>query len=91
MIPTVPFWLRQRQVKVEPVNETALKLAAPQLPVYEAAVQPAEGSAGWVATLYGPPEASGAKPQIAQHVVGDVDEAEAWDVAFELYRTHVIV
>jgi threonyl-tRNA synthetase len=91
VIPTLPFWLRQRQVKVEPVNETTMKLAAPQLPAYEAAIQPAPDAGGWYGVLYGPPDAGGQKALIAQAQQAVSAEADAWEVAFELYRRHVIV
>jgi hypothetical protein len=88
MTPTLPFWLVQRQVKTEPVNEETLRLIAPNLPAYEIGIKAVD--AGWSGVLYRPPGGEGERILIAESdTLAERDDA--WDAAFELYRQHVIV
>lgn len=90
MVPVVPFWLLQRQVKVEPVRDDALRLSAPNLPVYEVAIRP-EADAAWSAALYRLPNSGAESLLIAESAPGLESQEAAWAAAFELYRQHVIV
>ncbi len=89
MPPTPPFWVLQRQVKIEPVGEETLRLTAPNLPAYELGVKWSE--VGWVGALSRPPTGEGPRVLLAESDRPLPSAELAWDAAFELYRQHVIV
>ncbi len=91
MIPALPFWVLQRQVKTEQVSEDTLRLNAPNLPTYDIAVQPATDSQLWRAVLYRLADADGDKVLTAESDPPLPSRQSAWEAAFELYRQHVIV
>ena len=84
----LPFWMRQRQVKAEPIGETALKLTAPNLPVHELAV--AAAAPGWKALVYRVP-ADGQKVLVAERAFSAPSLESAWQDAYELFRQQVII
>ncbi len=88
MLPTVPFWVQQRQVKVEEAGPETLRLTAPNLPPYELALQPVENSPNLSAALY---RINGDKLLITQRETDYDNPNQVWNVAFELYRQYVIV
>lgn len=88
MIPTLPFWLKQRQVKAEPAGENALKLTAPNMPGHEIQVRP---DGGWSAVLFELSPDSGEKKPLAETEVRFDHPHLAWQAAFELFRQSVIV
>jgi hypothetical protein len=90
MVPVMPFWAVQRQVKAEEVSPDTLLLKAPQAPVCEIGIRPAGEGPGCKAVLYRLPDAEGEKALLAESEPVDSQEA-AWSVAFELYRQHVVV
>jgi hypothetical protein len=89
MLPTPPFWVVQRQVKVEPVDECTVRLQAPNLPAYELALRPVSGAPGWTVVLYRT-EGGGERHPVAESDAL-ADQPSAWEAAFELYRQHVVV
>ncbi len=89
MPPTPPFWLLQRQVKVEPVSDESLRLTAPNLPPFELGVK--AGANGWLGVLYRLSTGEGDKVLLAETDPGMPGPQHAWEAAFELYRQHVIV
>jgi hypothetical protein len=82
MTPTPPFWFKQRQCKAEPADN-GLKVTGPNLG--EAFLRVAPSGQAWDVSLRLAPDGD----DIAT-APGQPSPAVAWDVAFELYRTHVI-
>jgi len=81
-----PFWFKNRQCKAEPIGEDTLKVTGPNLA--EAFLRIAKGDGGrYQAALR--MTADGPDVAVTAPEIGDA--REAWDAAFELYRTHVIV
>ena len=84
--PDPPFWFKQRQCKVEPVSGSELmRLSGPNLT--EAFIHVKRESDRWRVGLRlkadGDDVATAESPKPSEHA--------AWEAAFELYRTHVIV
>lgn len=87
MVPTPPFWFRQRQCKAEPAgDENTLKVSGPNLGEAFLRIERGENNR-WRASLR--PSADG--PETAATEAEFEDAVDAWEAAFELYRTHVIV
>lgn len=86
-----PFWLKQRQVATEQVNDATLRLSGPNMSTYELVVAPAESGAGWGAALFRLSGVNGKPEPVAvnEHLLAD--EQTAWQVGFELFRTQVVV
>jgi hypothetical protein len=84
--PILPFWFKQRQCKAEPVgNDSGLRVSGPNLG--EAFLYISRGdNKRWRAGLR--LTADGA--DVTTEPEMDSPQ-EAWEAAFELYRTHVIV
>jgi len=82
-----PFWFKQRQCKAEPVGgENVLKVSGPNLAEAYLHVGPGENGT-WKAGLRYSPEGPDAVTALAEQP----SARAAWDAAFELYRTQVIV
>jgi hypothetical protein len=84
--PIPPFWFKQRQCKAAPVEgQPMLKLSGPNLG--EAFIHVRQQGERWVAgfrrSADGADEATAESPRPGENA--------AWEAAFELYRTHVIV
>jgi len=91
MPPVPPFWFKQRQCKAEPVTGTApqeqlLKVTGPNLIEAYVYIRPGEDKVWRVGVRF---HAEG--PDVATAAAEEATEQEAWDAAFELYRTHLIV
>lgn len=88
--PTLPFWMRQRQIVAEPVNEHTVRLTGPILPTCEVTVQPSAGSetSGCLLRVV---KASDASKEVLAEATSSLPQEEAWQAAFELYRQRVIV
>ena len=83
--PVPPSWFKQRQGKTEPAGDNTLKLTAPNVEPAFIGIRSAEG--GWRAVLMKSPtgpDSVGTRSTFST-------PGEAWDVAFELYRTTFIV
>lgn len=85
-LPITPMWFKQRQCKVEPAGgDNVLKVTGPNLG--EAYLYVAHGTnQGWKAGLR-------AKADGSDLATADAETSSAkaaWEVAFELYRTHFI-
>jgi hypothetical protein len=86
MQPTLPFWFKQRQAKLDPAGENTFKATAPNQG--EAYLHVWAGENGrWGAavrvTLDGPNlDATGTEFET---------QDEAWEAAFELYRRTLVV
>jgi hypothetical protein len=87
MSPIVPFWFKQRQCKAEPAgDENTLKVSGPNLGEAFISIARAENSR-WRAFLRpgaDAPETAGTEPEFD-------NPSDAWEAAFELFRTGVIV
>jgi hypothetical protein len=84
--PILPSWFKGRQCKAEPAGDHALKLTGPNLgDAYVSARQADNGL--WQAALRLAPD--GADVAVTEPEIES--EQDAWEAAFELYRTHVIV
>jgi hypothetical protein len=87
MLPLTPFWFKQRQCKVEAGGEdNTLRVSGPNLGEAFLHIRRAEinrWSAHLRTTADGPDQAA-TEAEFA-------NPAEAWEAAFELYRSYVIV
>ena len=87
MMPILPTWFKGRQCKAEPAGgDHMLKVTGPILPEAYLHIDPA-GGGRWRAGLRFKPDG----PDTALTQATYDSPQVAWDVAFELYRTHVIV
>jgi hypothetical protein len=86
----LPFWMKQRQIRVEPVDECTVRLSGPQLPTYELELRPAGNDRTWSTVLYQLTGEGGSRTQIAEDTSTHPDSATAWEAAFELFRRSVI-
>jgi hypothetical protein len=91
MLPAIPFWMRQRQIKIEPINETTVAIKTPNLPTHELSLRPGENGTGYVAAIHCLPAAGGEKFLVAEKPSGLSEPQTAWQFAFELFRQKVIV
>ena len=86
MARVTPSWFKQRQAKSEAAGENTYRLSGPNLREAFISIRRADNgrwSAALRYTLDGP-EVDATEPVI--------DTAyDAWEAAFEIYRTHVIV
>lgn len=87
MLPIVPFWFKQRQCNAEPAGDgNLLKVSGPNLG--EAFLGIARGENNrWRAFMRqsaSGPDVVGTEPELD-------NETDAWEAAFELYRTSTIV
>lgn len=82
---TVPYWVKQRQVKTEPAGENLYRLTAPNLAeTFVGIRKAASGSwAGFVRSKADGDDIEATEPTFD-------NEPEAWYAAFELYRRHII-
>ena len=86
MEPTIPFWVKQRQCKTEPVGgPNMLRVTGPNLAEAFLRVEPVGDR--WRAALR--LTADGADVSYTDAELKT--PKEAWDAAFELYRVRVIV
>jgi hypothetical protein len=87
MQPILPFWFKQRQCKAEPAGgDTMLKVSGPNLGDAYIYIQPADNQR-WRAGVRPAPDAADVSTTPAEMR----SPRQAWDAAFELYRTHAIV
>lgn len=86
MQPVTPFWFNMRQGKASAVNESTLALTAPNLPESFVGVRKGENGR-WSAIL----KKSADGPEVAASSPIYDRESEAWNAAFELFRTHLVV
>ena len=85
--PVLPFWFKQRQCKAEPAgSDHVLRVTGPNLGEAFLAISSAPNGR-WRAGL----RKTADGPDVAATDAEIPSESEAWDAAFELYRTHVIV
>jgi hypothetical protein len=81
-----PLWFKQRQCRAEQAGEDLLKVSGPNLPEAYLHIGPGENGT-WKAGLRYTPEG----PDVVTALAEQPNARAAWDAAFELYRTHVIV
>jgi hypothetical protein len=87
MPPTYPFWFKQRQCKADPVDGAGLlKVSGPNLGEAYLGISQTE-DLRWRAFL----RAAAEGPEVAATEAEIENATDAWEAAFELYRTHVIV
>jgi hypothetical protein len=86
MQPVPPFWFAQRQGKLEPAGPEAYRLTAPNAPEAFVRIQRADNGL-WSAALRRTAEG----PDVAATEAVYELPQDAWNVAFELHRTHLIV
>lgn len=85
----LPFWMMQRQIKSESVDDNTIRLTGPILPICEISVLPVSVGPGYRIAIDRVTEES--KTPVVQTEVPFDSETAAWQAAFELYRQHVIV
>jgi hypothetical protein len=87
MQPISPFWFKQRQCKYEPAgDDQTLKVSGPNLG--EAFLHVGRGENNrWRAAM----RLTADGPEVAGTEAEFDNTTDAWEAAFELYRTHVIV
>jgi hypothetical protein len=92
MLPPLPFWAVQRQVKVEPVGDEALTLKAPNLPAHELTLRAGAAPGTWQATVHRlPPAEGGDKVLLGTQDFSAETPTAAWENAFEFFRQTVII
>lgn len=84
--PVPPYWFRLRQGKMEPAGENTYRLTAPNLREAFIAVRP-DGSGYWLAAF----KEAADGPDVATHGTHFDDAGDAWNAAFELYRTALVI
>jgi hypothetical protein len=84
----MPFWMRQRQIKAEPLGESTLRLSTPNLPVHEVTLE-VQGM-HWRSEVFRLP-AEGQRESLAERVFEASRREAAWENAFELFRQAVII
>jgi hypothetical protein len=89
-VPPLPFWMLQRQIKAESVNDSSLRLAGPNLPTCDISLIPVSVGPGWRLTI-AKIGAEGERSTVLQTEIAFISVEAAWQTAFELYRQHVIV
>jgi len=87
-VPALPFWMRQRQIKVEPLGETTLRLSTPNLPVHEVSLK--DQGTQWRSEVFRLP-AEGQRELLAERVFEASRHEAAWENAFELFRQAVVI
>ncbi|HEY7426686.1 MAG TPA: hypothetical protein VH682_20795 [Gemmataceae bacterium] len=87
MPPIYPFWFKQRQCKAEPAgDDNTLKVSGPNLGEAFLSIRRGENN-HWRAAMRltaDGPEVAATEPEFDNPV-------DAWEAAFELYRTTAIV
>lgn len=87
MPPIYPFWFKQRQCKAEPAgNDNTLKVSGPNLGEAFIGIAPGENGQ-WRAFLRSGADGS----ETAATEPEFTNPTDAWEAAFELYRTGAIV
>ena len=87
MQPILPFWFKQRQCKAEPAgNDNLLKVTGPNLGEAYVGIR-LDDNQRWCGLLRLAP----AGPDVAVTEPEIDTPQDAWEAAFELYRTHVII
>lgn len=87
MPPILPFWFKQRQCKAEPAgDENTLKVNAPNFGEVFLGIAQGENKQ-WRAFL----RAGAAGPDTAATEPEFATPSDAWEAAFELFRTKAIV
>jgi hypothetical protein len=86
MMPLLPFWFKQRQCKAEPQGDNMLKVTGPNLAEHYLYISPADNGR-WRAGLRSRPDG----PDLAATEPEIPSAEDAWEAAFELFRTQVIV
>jgi hypothetical protein len=87
MQPELPSWFKQRQCKCEPAgNDHTVKVTGPNLGEAFLGIAHADNNRwqAFLRTSTDGPDVARTEPEIDTVV-------DAWEAAFELYRTHVIV
>jgi hypothetical protein len=86
MEPILPAWFKFRQAKADPAGTDTYRLTAPNL--HEAFISIREADPGrWSAAL----RLAADGPDVAVNGPEFTTRNDAWDAAFELYRTRVVV
>jgi hypothetical protein len=87
MPPILPFWFKQRQCKAEPAgDDNVLKVSGPNLGEAFIGIARSDNNR-WRAFMRAAaagPELAGTEPELDNPL-------DAWEAAFELFRTQVIV
>jgi len=84
--PVPPFWFRQRQCRLEPLEYGVYRLTGPNLA--EAFISIRSTTDGRWAPVF---RLSKDGPNPAESLPPSETAREAWEAAFELYRTQVVV
>lgn len=85
MSPLLPFWFKQRQGKAEEVGPETLRLSGPNMSEAFISIRH-NGDGRWQAAL----RTSADGPDVAATPPAFDSTADAWEAAFELFRSHVL-
>ncbi len=87
MLPILPFWFKQRQCKAEPAgDDKTLKVSGPNLGEAFIGIGQAENNK-WRAFL----RFTADGPEMASTQAEIDNPNDAWEAAFELFRTNAVV
>jgi hypothetical protein len=86
MVLTLPFWFKMRQGKAEPAGDNTYRLTAPNLPETFISIR-SSGNGSWTPVV----RSSADGPELAVAEKSYHNPADAWGVAFELYRNAVVI
>jgi hypothetical protein len=87
MAPILPFWFKQRQCKAEPAgDDNTLKVSGPNLGEAFLGVRRDDNNR-WRAVM----RLTADGPEVAATELEFDNPSDAWEAAFELFRTNVIV
>jgi hypothetical protein len=89
--PVVPFWMAQRQIKLEVVNDGTpmAKLNGPNMQTHQITLTPVTTGPGWRIAL-DRVSADGVVTPVAQTECPFDKIDAAWQVAFELFRGRAV-
>lgn len=85
MEPTPPFWFKQRQGQMEAAGENIYQVKAPNLESMFVLIR--RGEDGWQGALRRHTDG----PDVEATVRSYATRPEAWNAAFELFRTYAVV
>jgi hypothetical protein len=85
MQPILPAWFKQRQGKADPAGENTFRLTAPNMGEAYISIQRGENER-WSATL----RSTADGPPMAASDAEFATPVEAWEAAFEFYRSCLV-
>jgi hypothetical protein len=84
---TLPFWIQQRGVKAEEINERTFRLVGTDFPASEISVFPMPAGHGWRVAV--DLLVQGGRQTVARTESPFENEDAAWNAGFELLRQRI--